>query len=211
MAAKRLGGMVAHAQRQLKHNNSGTGKHGRPSAIDDEKVRETILEYGAMGMPESMISKGLGLHPHYLIDILNRGEAAAGAEDFDDKYAQFYWEWNARVNDTTFGALEKLYTAEDPKYVERWLARVDRAMFFVDRDRVAGRPDININLNAGGRPDAKGALARAKENRMLEEAQVVDSSAREAPEQKREPARNEGSAPGYEPGDVRSRRIDREL
>ena len=211
MPRKKLGGMSAHAQRELKHGNSGEGKHGRPSAIDDEKVRETILEYGAMGMPESMISKGLGLTPNYLVNILNRGEASAMAEDYDDKYAQFYREWNAAINDSTFSALERLYTAEDPRYVERWLARVDRAMQFVDKDRVAGRPDININLNAGGRPDAKGALTRAKESRMLEEAQVVDSSAREAPEQEREPARIEGPAPGREPGDVRSRRIDRSL
>ena len=211
MPRKKLGGMSAHAQRELKHGNSGEGKHGRPAAIDDPDLRELILKHGAMGMPESMISKGLGLTPNYLVNILNRGEASAMAEDYDDKYAQFYHEWNAAINDSTFSALERLYTAEDPKYVERWLARVDRAMQFVDKDRIAGRPDININLNSGGRPDAKGALTRAKESRMLEEAQVVDSSARDAQEQNREPAGDESPTPGHDPGDVRRRRIDRDL
>ena len=211
MPRKKLGGMSAHAQRELKHGNSGEGKHGRPAAIDDPDLRELILKHGAMGMPESMISKGLGLTPNYLVNILNRGEASAMAEDYDDKYAQFYHEWNAAINDSTFSALERLYTADDPKYVERWLARVDRAMFFVDKDRIAGRPDININLNAGGRPDAKGALARAKENRMLEEAQIVDGSARTQEEPQREHPSIEGPSSEYEPGDARRRRIDRDL
>ena len=200
-AGSAKGGMAAHAQRQRGFSNStkgkGKGPGGRPAAIDDPLVRETMLEYAAMGVPHTHISRALGLHPHYVTDILNRGEAAAMAEDWDDKYAQFYHELHAASVDQEFGALGKLYNAADPRMVERWLARTTEDMSYVDRDRLASRPDINIHIGSGSRPDALAALSRAKG--QLQEPKYVDSSARTPEEPEGEPARLPSSPPGYEP------------
>ena len=194
------GGMAKHAQRQRQFSNSGKGKHGRPAAIDDPEVRKTMLEYAAMGVPPTHISRAAGLHPHYVTDILNRGEAAAMGEDYDDKYAQFYHDYNAAVVDKEFGALKKLYDAPDPRMAERWLSRTTEDMAYIDRDRLASRPDINIHIGSGSRPDAQAALNKAKGR--LQEANYVDGSARESEIQEAEPVGDQGSPPGHEPRNI---------
>ena len=171
MPARRKGALAAHAQREAKHANSGKGKTGRPSFIDNPRVLQKIMQYARVGIPARMLSVGLGYNEHYIDNLLNRGAAAIAEEDHGDKYAQFFHSWHAHRVDTKFRLLEALIESGDWRAMERALVRLDDGMDFVDRDRIAARPETNLNISLGGRPSAKASLDRAK---ALQESRYVD-------------------------------------
>ena len=168
----------AHAQRYRDGKSDGerAGVGGRPTLLDNPEVRMKIVSCGAAGATPRDCSRMLGLYPTTVGEWLMRGELAvkeaqsrAEIEQLDelplvDKYGQFYQEWWAAKTMGRVNALGILQSSEDPRMVDKWLTRTDEDMQYIDKDRLAGRPEVNVNL-PGVNLDLNQALNEAKEAR----------------------------------------------
>lgn len=169
---------LAHAERDRAGKSSGerAGVGGRPTLLDNPEVRFKCVSYAAAGATARDCSRLLGLHPNTVGEWLMRGELAikeaqvqAEIEQLDelpltDKYGLFAQDWWAAKTIGRVNALGVLQSSDDPRMVDKWLTRTDEDMQYVDKDRLAGRPEVNLNL-PGVNLDLNEALNEAKQAR----------------------------------------------
>lgn len=177
-----------HAQRALEHDSWQAGKGGRPSKvnqiIEDEKQKEHFCWMVYRGYSPAFISRALHLSRNTVGEWLRTGEAALDVDpETDNPFAELYrlfWTAKDKAMDQALG---RLFDSEDDKMVNQWISRTDHDMEFVDRDRVAGRSEVNIqqinrenvqvNLQEGL------AMARARFQEQQEKLALGPATAKE--------------------------------
>ena len=167
-----------HARRYqaVKSDGERAGIGGRPTMLDNQETRMKIISCAAAGATARDCSRMLGLYPTTVGEWLMRGELAVKeaqlrveVEELEgmpplDKYGRFYQDWWGAKTMGRVNALGILQSSEDPRMVDKWLTRTDEDMQYIDKDRLAGRPEVNVNL-PGANLDIGQALAKAKETR----------------------------------------------
>ena len=132
---------------------------GRPAHVSailtDKSQRDEVGKMIIAGMSNRNISHALGVNGKMMTEWLNRGDADLEAEMrtpgmIRTDYARFLlWVENLR-NMGRQAALQYLQNNDDWRAQEAWLKRTDTEMEYVDRDRIAGRGETNIQVNTGG-------------------------------------------------------------
>ena len=190
----RKGADNLHALREAKHANSGTKDAagvkigGRPSMMDDERVYDRLMEAAAVRMTPADASRFVRGNVNLVTNWLNRADAAAelGEDETTNKYIKFQLDWNEARTNGLHGALGTLMRSPDPKYVERWIARTDDELSYVDRDKLIGRPEINVGILPGlsAGIDLARSLGAARNAHAVREApEVVEGTYTEREEE----------------------------
>lgn len=182
-ASKRKGLSSQHAKRGASHTNSGDGKKGRPSYLDDDKTLEKVLMKRALGNEATEICGAMGWDKSTITHWLNMADVAraAGETPDTDKYVKFAMRWEEAFSDSMSNALATLRDSKDPRWVDRWIDRVARDGSYASQDRKAGRSQIGVQVITPQQASVTRAIENAKRRAidgvqlpMLEEGEVVD-------------------------------------
>lgn len=159
---------LKHPARQQSNRAENKGR-GRPSKVETfvlgkHPKYEMVCDMIMRGMSHRDISVVLGGHRSMVYDWLSKGEYRLQEKwSESDPFIKFYKLWGELRADGRLLALKRLQDSKEDKMVERWLTRTDDNMDYYDRDRLVGRPEINVGvINAGDNVDWMGSLARAK-------------------------------------------------
>ena len=159
---------LKHPARQGTSRAEKNGR-GRPSIVETfvlgkHPKYELVCDMIIRGMSHRDVSGVLGGHRSMVYDWLSKGESRLQTGHPEgDPFIQFYKLWSSLRAEGRMIALKRMLDSKDDKVMERWLTRTDDNMDYYDRDRLVGRPEINVGvINAGDNVDWMGSLARAK-------------------------------------------------
>lgn len=143
---------------------------GRPATVtevlNNQKQREEVAKMIAAGMSNRNISHALGVNGKMMTEWMDRGNADLES-GFNSDYARFMLWVESIRNLSRQSALNYLQTNDDWKAREAWLKRTDAEMDYVDRDRIAGRGETNIQVNTGGQQQIRlDSMEMARQNFM---------------------------------------------
>ena len=145
-------GQSKRVMEKVGQNAGLSDPRGRPATVtqvlNNQKQREKVAQLIAAGMSNRSISHFLGVGGKMMTEWMDRGNADL-TEGYNSDYAQFMLWVESIRNVSRQSALDYLRTNDDWKAQEAWLKRTDTEHEYVDRDRVVGRGETNIQVNTG--------------------------------------------------------------